>query len=34
MSPELDEMAIPRKTLYDKLHKHALKPADFRQGKA
>ncbi|MDO9608512.1 MAG: sigma-54 dependent transcriptional regulator [Brevundimonas sp.] len=26
----LDEMRIPRKTLYDKLQRHGLKPADFR----
>ena len=26
----LEEMRIPRKTLYDKLQRHGLKPADFR----
>ncbi|KAK0341788.1 hypothetical protein LTR94_024975, partial [Friedmanniomyces endolithicus] len=26
----LEEMKIPRKTLYDKLQRHGLKPADFR----
>lgn len=26
----LNEMKIPRKTLYDKLQRHGLKPADFR----
>ena len=30
VAPVLGEMAIPRKTLYDKLQKHGLKPADFR----
>jgi two-component system C4-dicarboxylate transport response regulator DctD len=24
-------MRIPRKTLYDKLQRHGLKPADFRR---
>jgi len=27
----LEEMRIPRKTLYDKLQRHGLKPADFRR---
>jgi len=27
----LEEMRIPRKTLYDKLQRHGLKPADFRE---
>ncbi|NBB65214.1 response regulator [Pseudomonas sp. ODNR1LW] len=26
----LDEMKVPRKTLYDKLQRHGLRPADFR----
>ena len=30
ISAVLAEMQVPRKTLYDKLQRHGLKPADFR----
>jgi len=30
ISAVLGEMQVPRKTLYDKLQRHGLKPADFR----